>query len=105
MNTFFLAVGCEAFVDGISIIILNKTKCEENSECSGEKEIDLKKTGCSFLLNQTQYLQNDTWTPMEMKKGSFEIAVNIKVSLKVFQTYKKGKIYSFVLERKKANTK
>ena len=77
------AVGCETFADGSSIIILNKTKCEENSECLGEKEIDLTKTRCNLLPNRTQYLHNDTWTPLEMKNGCFEIAVNIQVSLKV----------------------
>ena len=88
MRAIFVAVGCKTFADGSSIIILNKTKCEQNSECLGEKEIDLTKTRCSLLLKRTQYLHNDTWTPLEMKKGSFRIAVSIKASLKVLQTYK-----------------
>ena len=67
-----LAVGCEMFADGLSLIILNKTKCEENSECSGEKEIDLMKHGCSILPNRTQYLHNDTWKALEIRNGSFE---------------------------------
>ena len=76
------AVGCETFADGSSIITLNKTKCEENSECLGEKKIDLAKTGCTLLPHQSQYLHNDTWTPLEMKNGSFKIEANIHVSLK-----------------------
>ena len=85
--TFCLAVGCETFADGSSIITLNKTKCEENSECLGEKEIHLMKTRCTILTHQSQYLHNDTWKPLKMKNGSFEIEVNsqVYVSLKVFQ--------------------
>ena len=101
MYTFFLAVGCETFADGSSIIILNKTNCEENSECLGENEIDLTKTRCTLLLNQTEYLYNDTWTPLEMKNGSLTIAVNNKTSLKVYQTFNQCKIYSFIPEQKK----
>ena len=63
------------FADGSSLIILNKTKCEEKSECSGEKEINLMKHGCSILPNRTQYLHNDTWKALEIKNGSFEIRV------------------------------
>ena len=73
------------FADGSSLIILNKTKCEENSECSGEKEIDLMKHGCSILPNRTQYLHNDTWKALEITpimKGSFEITAD-KPLLKV----------------------
>ena len=64
-------MGCETFVDGSSLIILNKTKCEENSECSGEKEIVLKKHGCSILPNKTQHLHNDTWKALKIKNKSF----------------------------------
>ena len=80
-----LAVGCEMFEDGSSLIILNKTKCEEHSECSGENEIDLPKTGYSILPYKTQYLHNDTWRALEIKNGSFEIPVD-RPFLKVFHT-------------------
>ena len=60
------------FADASSLIILDKTKCEENSECLAEKEIDLMKHGCSILPNKTQYLHNDTWKALEMRNGSFE---------------------------------
>ena len=76
------------FADGSSLIILNKTKCEENSECSGEKEIDLKKHGCNILPNKIQYLQNDAWKAFkitQIKKGSFEITAG-KPLLKVFKS-------------------
>ena len=59
------------FADGSSLIILNKTKCEQNSECSGEKEIDLMKHECSILPNETQYLHNDTWKALNIKNKSF----------------------------------
>ena len=73
------------FADSSSLIILNKTKCEEHSECSGEKKIDLTKTGCSILPNKTQYLHNDTWRALEINNGSFEIATDHdRPSLKVF---------------------
>ena len=70
-TSFLLAVECEMFADGSSLIILNKTKCEEHSECSGEKEIILTKSGCSILTNKTQYLHNDTWKALEIKNKSF----------------------------------
>jgi hypothetical protein len=77
---FFLAVGCEVFADGSPLLILHKTKCEERSECLGNKEISLSKTKCFLLPNKTQYLHNDTWKTLEMKNGSFAITVD-KVSL------------------------
>ena len=83
MYIFCLAVGCETFADGSSIIILNKTKCEEKSEYLGEKEIDLNKTSCSLLPHKFQYLHNDTWKPLEMKNGSFSIKTMQRVSLQV----------------------
>ena len=83
------AEGCETFADGSSMIILNKTKCKENSECLGEKEINLRKTRCSLLSNQSQYLHNETWKPLEIKNDSFEIEVNMAISLKVYQTCKR----------------
>ena len=73
------------FADGSSLIVLNKTKCKENLECSGEKKIDLPKTGCSILPYKTQYLHNDTWRALEIKNGSFEIPVD-RPFLKVFHT-------------------
>ena len=76
--------------DGSSLIILNKTKCEEHSECSGEKEMKLMKTGCNILPNKTQYLHNETWRTLEIKNGSFEITVD-KPFLKVFHTIFQGK--------------
>ena len=75
------------FADASSLIILNKTKCEESSECSGEMEVNLTKRGCSILPNKIQYLHNDTWNTLEIKKGSFEITAD-KPFLKVFQTLK-----------------
>jgi hypothetical protein len=83
MYIFFLAVGCETFADGSSVIILNKPKCEEKSEYSGEKAIDLRKTKCSLLPHKSEYLHNDTWKPLEMKNGSFSIKTTERVSLQV----------------------
>ena len=97
MYIFFLAVGCETFADGSSIIILNNTECEEKSEYlgekseylgekseySGEKGIDLRKTSCSLLPHKSEYLHDDTWKPLEMKNGSFSIKTMDKVSLQV----------------------
>ena len=77
---FFLAVGCETFADGSPLLILDKTKCEEQSECLGVKEIRLSKTKCFLLPNKTQYIHNDTWKALEIKNGSFAITVE-KVSL------------------------
>ena len=71
------------FADSSSLIILDKIKCEEHSECSGEKEIDLTRTGCSILTNKIQHLHNDTWKALEENTGSFEITP-YKPFLKVF---------------------
>ena len=92
-HSFLLAVGCKMFADGSSLIILNKTKCDEPSECSGKKEIDLTRTwhGCSMLPNKTQYLHNDTWRALEVKNGSFEITPG-QPFLKVFQTLLRTKV-------------
>ncbi len=83
-TVIFIAVGCETFTDGLSLLILNKPKCEEGSECLGEKEISLSETKCSLLPNKTQYLHNNTWKPLQIKTGSFAISSSDgKVSLKV----------------------
>ena len=78
MNIFLFAAGCETFADGSSIVIVNVSHFEkENSE----KEIDLRKTGCSFLPNKLQYLHNDTWNKLKSNNSSVAIAVDTKVSL------------------------
>ncbi|CAB3988118.1 Hypothetical predicted protein [Paramuricea clavata] len=77
------AVGCQTFADGSSLVILNKTKCEKESECLGEKEIKFSKAKCLLLPNKTQYLHNDTWKALEKKNGNFFISSSAnKVSLK-----------------------
>ena len=92
-HSFLQAVGCEMLADSSSLIILNKTKCDEHSECSGKKEIDLISTwyGCSMVPNKTQYLHNDTWRALEVKSGSFEITPG-QPFLKVFQTLLRTKV-------------
>ncbi|CAB3998225.1 Hypothetical predicted protein [Paramuricea clavata] len=70
------AVGCDTFVDGSHLLILDKTKCEEQSECLGEKKIKLSNTKCFLLPNKTQYLHNDTWKALEIQNDSFEITVD-----------------------------
>ncbi|CAB4031177.1 Hypothetical predicted protein [Paramuricea clavata] len=77
------AVGCEIFADGSSLVILNKTKCEEQSDCLGEKRIRLSETKCFLLPNKIQYLHNDTWKALEIMNGSFVMSSSVhKMSLK-----------------------
>ena len=75
-------MGCQTFIDGLWLIVLDKRKCEKHAQCSGKKEIDLKRTGCWVLPSKTQYFYNDTWKPLEVKTESFEITDN-KPFLKV----------------------
>ncbi|CAB4004511.1 Hypothetical predicted protein [Paramuricea clavata] len=73
------AVGCETFQDDSSLLILNKTsKCQE-SECWGEKEINVgtwNVTECSLLPNQVQYLHKDGWQPLSMATNSLVIVTS-----------------------------
>lgn len=85
-----VAVGCETFEDGSSVVVLNQTEqCQEISECSGEKEIDVKRTvtECSLLTHKAQYLHKDGWKPLSVKTNSFDVVTNeSKTLLKVLTT-------------------
>lgn len=85
IDSFLLAVGCERFADDSSLVVLNEDDCEKTSKCSGEKQIDLFKTSCSLLPENTQYIHNDTWNVLKrIRNGSFAITVDVnKVFLKV----------------------
>ena len=82
----FSALGCETFSDGSPIIVLNKTKCEENLECLGGKAINLRKIRCNLSQKKSQYLHNGTWKTLQIKNGSFTVTSMDKTSLKVGQT-------------------
>ena len=87
-NSFCIpAVGCEIFKDGSSLAVLNQTtKCEEISQCLGEKEILVrtKFLECSLLRNKTSYLLKDGWQPLMTKRESLDVVVNgSKLLLKV----------------------
>ena len=92
------AVGCETFQDDSSLLILNKTsKCQE-SECWGEKEINVgtrNVTECSLLPNQVQYLHKDGWQPLSMATNSLVVVASenkvlLKVRYVLSQTYSSG---------------
>ena len=72
---FVLAVGCERYSDGSSLLILNNRKHDKTIECVGEKIIVLNKTRCSFLSHETQYFHNESWDTLEMRIGSFELTM------------------------------
>ena len=78
MNIFLFAVGCETFVDGSSIVIVNASKFDKENSA---KEIGLKKTRCSLLPNRLQYLHNEAWKKLKSSNSSVAIAVDAKVSL------------------------
>lgn len=84
-SLIFPAVGCERFLNKSSLIILNKTKCEESSDCSGDIEISLSKTKCLILPKKSQYLHDIAWRALEMSNGTLSIfsSDENKVSLKV----------------------
>lgn len=71
-------------------------KCQDKSECSGEKEINVGRTvtECSLLPNQ--YLPRDGWEPLSVKTDIFDVVTNeSKTLLKVFTTMTyKHKTYS-----------
>ncbi|XP_028410778.1 uncharacterized protein LOC114533460 [Dendronephthya gigantea] len=87
---------CDTFVDGSSLVILNKTKCEEKeSECIGTKTVSLEEMKCFFLPNRTQYLHNETWQSLEIKNSSLRITstedkVHLKWNLKKTPQYLEG---------------
>jgi hypothetical protein len=86
-----LAVRCEKFQDGSSVLILNKTsQCEETSECLGEKEINVSRnvTECSLSSKQAaEYLHKDEWETLSVETDSFDVVTSENnVSLKVLRS-------------------
>ncbi len=79
-------MGCETFQNGTSLVVLNQTKCQENSQCWGEKQINVGRNvkDCFLLSNRTQYLDKDGWQPLLVATESFDIVSSEnKTSLKV----------------------
>ncbi|XP_028410815.1 uncharacterized protein LOC114533485 [Dendronephthya gigantea] len=71
-----IAVGCEIFHDGSSMLILNTTRnCERKAEClHGGKEIDISDAAeCSLLPNEGQYLHKDQWKSLLVENEPFKI--------------------------------
>lgn len=83
-----VAVGCETFKDGSSVVVLNQTEQrQQKPECLVEKEINVGRnvTKCSLLSNQTQYLHDDRWQPLLEKTDSLAVvASENKTLLKVY---------------------